>query len=75
MPVQVRARIHIQSLHATCLLVPASFLCAAGILWGPDVTEAFLRDNGLRCILRGHEGARRGSTCSAAARVAAVPWS
>ncbi|KAI7845863.1 hypothetical protein COHA_000597 [Chlorella ohadii] len=27
-----------------------------GIRFGPDVTEAFLRDNGLRCILRGHEG-------------------
>ncbi|KAL4457690.1 hypothetical protein ABPG75_012555 [Micractinium tetrahymenae] len=27
-----------------------------GILFGPDVTEAFLRDNGLRLILRGHEG-------------------
>ncbi|EFN58554.1 hypothetical protein CHLNCDRAFT_140677 [Chlorella variabilis] len=27
-----------------------------GIVFGPDVTEAFLRDNGLRLILRGHEG-------------------
>lgn len=31
--------------------------CAAGVRFGPDITEAFLRDNGLRCILRGHEGA------------------
>lgn len=30
--------------------------CAAGVRFGPDITEAFLRDNGLRCILRGHEG-------------------
>lgn len=29
----------------------------AGILFGPDVTERFLRDNRLTCILRGHEGA------------------
>lgn len=27
-----------------------------GIRFGPDVTEAFLRDSGLRLILRGHEG-------------------
>lgn len=31
--------------------------CAAGVRFGPDITEAFLRDNGLRCLLRGHEGA------------------
>ena len=43
-----------------------SSCCPAGILFGPDVTAAFLRDNGLRCILRGHEG-------KGAARAAAAP--
>ncbi|PSC72636.1 serine threonine-phosphatase 7 [Micractinium conductrix] len=27
-----------------------------GVLFGPDATEAFLRDNGLSLVLRGHEG-------------------
>lgn len=43
--------------HLATLTPLPPLACATGVRFGPDVTEAFLRDNGLRCILRGHEGA------------------
>lgn len=27
-----------------------------GCVFGPDMTERFLRENGLRCVIRSHEG-------------------